>query len=81
MICLKERLTLRNAELSESLSATQHSRSVLEREVLSLKRTLLEVQDRNSQLEDSLAQVSVCVYVCVCVCVCVWVVVGGTQVL
>lgn len=51
-----ERLALRNAELSEALSATRHSRSVLEREVVSLKRVLLEVKSRNEELEHSVLE-------------------------
>ncbi len=51
-----ERLALRNAELSEALSATRHSRSVLEREVVSLKRVLLEVKSRNDELDQSVVE-------------------------
>ena len=56
---LQERLSLRNAELSESLAATQHSRSVLEREALGLKRTLLETRTVTAQVEEALAQVGI----------------------
>lgn len=55
----QERLSLRNAELSESLAATQHSRSVLEREVLGLKRNLLETRTVTAQVEEALAQVGI----------------------
>ena len=55
----QERLSLRNAELSESLAATQHSRSVLEREALGLRRSLLEARTVKNQLEEALAQVRI----------------------
>ena len=50
----KERLTVHNAELCDRLAATQHSRTVLEREVLSLKRKLLEEKTVNGRLDQLL---------------------------
>ena len=50
-------MCLRNAELSDALAATRHSRTLLEREMVSLKRSLLEARSRQSQLEGSLREV------------------------
>lgn len=57
---------MRNAELAQSLAAAQHSRSVLEREVLAGKRSLLEAHKRSTQLEESLREVNIArpVYAC-----------------
>lgn len=51
---IKERLTVHNAELCDRLAATQHSRTILEREVLSLKRKLLEEKTVNGRLDQLL---------------------------
>ena len=53
----QERLCLRNAELSDALAATRHSRTLLERELISLKRSHLEARSRHAQLEASLREV------------------------
>lgn len=53
----QERLCLRNAELSDALAATRHSRTLLERELISLKRSHLEARSRQAQLEASLREV------------------------
>ena len=50
----QERLTSHNAELCDRLAATQHSRTVLEREVLALKRKLLEEKTVNGRLDQLL---------------------------
>ena len=50
----QERLTVHNAELCDRLAATQHSRTILEREVLSLKRKLLEEKTVNGRLDQLL---------------------------
>lgn len=50
----QERLTVHNAELCERLAATQHSRTALEREVLTLKRKLLEEKTVNGRLDQLL---------------------------
>ena len=46
-----------NAELSDALAATRHSRTLLEWEMVSLKCSLLEARSRQSQLEGSLHEV------------------------
>jgi len=51
-------LCLRNAELSNNLAATRHSRTLLEREVVSLKRSVLESRSCQAQLEGELAEVT-----------------------
>jgi len=53
----QESLCLRNAELSNNLAATRHSRTLLEREVVSLKRSVLESRSCQAQLEGELAEV------------------------
>ena len=53
-MCLQERLTVHNAELCDRLAATQHSRTILEREVLTLKRKLLEEKTVNGRLDQLL---------------------------
>ena len=50
-------MCLRNAELSNNLAATRHSRTLLEREVVSLKRSVLESRSCQAQLEGELAEV------------------------
>ena len=50
-------MCLRNAELSNNLAATRHSRTLLEREVVSLKRSLHESRSCQAQLEEELAEV------------------------
>ena len=45
---------MHNAELCDRLAATQHSRTILEREVLSLKRKLLEEKTVNGRLDQLL---------------------------
>lgn len=56
-LSLQERLCLRNAELSDALAATRHSRTLLEREMISLKRSHLEARSRQAHLEASLREV------------------------
>ena len=53
-VFLQERLTVHNAELCDRLAATQHSRTILEREVLTLKRKLLEEKTVNGRLDQLL---------------------------
>ena len=45
---------MHNAELCDRLAATQHSRTILEREVLALKRKLLEEKTVNGRLDQLL---------------------------
>lgn len=51
-----ERLTHKNADLCNSLAATQYSRSILEREIIILKRTLLEERREAQQTIEKLRQ-------------------------
>ena len=45
-LLLQERLTRKNADLCDSLATTQLSRNALEREIILLKRTLLEERSK-----------------------------------
>ena len=53
----QERLSQRATELSQALGTTQQARTALERELLAMKRSQLEMQTGRSQLEEALAKV------------------------